>query len=171
MKKLPKLLALATAPVALAAVLAAPGTGQAATPSGGTARGIVNQKSEKCLEIENSSRANGARAQQWDCGRQMGALWRIIQRGSAYQLKNEASDKCLEVENSSKKNGARVQQWDCNADSDTQLWEQIITGRGVMWINRNSKMALEVSNGSHANGARVQQWDLSWHALQQIWNG
>lgn len=35
--------------------------------AGGGTYYLVNAHSGKCLEIENSSTANGARAQQWDC--------------------------------------------------------------------------------------------------------
>lgn len=36
---------------------------------------LVNANSGKCLEIENSSKSNGARAQQWSCNGQLGAYW------------------------------------------------------------------------------------------------
>lgn len=36
---------------------------------------FVNANSGKCLEIANSSKSNGARAQQWTCKGQAGAKW------------------------------------------------------------------------------------------------
>lgn len=36
---------------------------------------FVNSRSGKCLEIENSSKRNGARAQQWTCRGQAGSKW------------------------------------------------------------------------------------------------
>lgn len=42
----------------------------------GNAATVVNAKSGKCLEVENSSSANGARVQQWTCNGQLGSYWR-----------------------------------------------------------------------------------------------
>ncbi|TQE19226.1 hypothetical protein Sipo8835_39790 [Streptomyces ipomoeae] len=39
------------------------------------AAAFVNAHSGKCLEIENSSKRNGARAQQWTCKGQAGSKW------------------------------------------------------------------------------------------------
>ncbi|MEU7233375.1 RICIN domain-containing protein, partial [Streptomyces chrestomyceticus] len=77
-----------------------------------------NAKSGKCLEIENSSTKNGARAQQWDCKGQAGAGWYLLDLGGGnWSIVNAKSGKCLEIENSSTKNGARAQQWDCKGQA------------------------------------------------------
>ncbi|MCF2528395.1 RICIN domain-containing protein [Yinghuangia soli] len=38
---------------------------------------VINKSSGKCLEIEDSSLSNGARAQQWDCKHQDGSNWYV----------------------------------------------------------------------------------------------
>ncbi|MEU7154960.1 RICIN domain-containing protein, partial [Streptomyces chrestomyceticus] len=46
----------------------------------------ANAKSGKCLEVENSSTKNGARAQQWDCKGQAGASWNLRDGGGSKWL-------------------------------------------------------------------------------------
>jgi hypothetical protein len=76
---------------------------------------IQNYWNNKCLEIVNSSSSLGARAQQWDCVGQRGALWRF---SGPYII--NSSGGCLEIENSSSSNGARAQQWNCVGQSGAQ---------------------------------------------------
>jgi serine protease len=119
-----------------------------------TPTNLIKNASGKCLEIENSSTSNGARAQQWDCLGQAGMYWRIVDVGSGYyHIVSNSSNKCLEIENSSYSNGARAQQWDCVGQSGA-LW----TFSGANIINRSGK-CLEIENSSYSNGARAQQWD------------
>ncbi|MFE4869545.1 RICIN domain-containing protein [Streptomyces sp. NPDC056682] len=121
---------------------------------------LTNQNSNRCLEIDGSSTANGALAQQWDCNGQPGAVWvtRPTSDGAYVNLVNDRSGKCLEVADSRKDNGAPVQQWDC-AGVSTQEWELQGTPSSRILKNVNSGKILEIDNSSTANGARVQQWD------------
>ncbi|MFI6469841.1 RICIN domain-containing protein [Streptomyces sp. NPDC050516] len=121
---------------------------------------LTNQNSNKCLEIDGSSAANGARAQQWDCNGQSGAVWvtKPTSDGTYVNLVNASSGKCLEVADSRKDNGAPVQQWNC-AGVTTQEWELQGTPDSRILKNVNSGKILEIDNSSTANGARVQQWD------------
>jgi len=129
----------------------------AATPATYYPNIIVNGNSAKCLEIENSSPSNGARAQQWTCVGQAGAYWglRYLDQ-TTFNIINLGSNKCLEIENSSSSNGARAQQWDCLGQSGAR-WR---FGTGNNWdliINASGK-CLEIENSSKLNGARAQQW-------------
>ncbi len=79
---------------------------------------IIRNHSGKCLEIENSSKRNGARAQQWTRNGQAGAKWKPgTLGGNRAEIINVRSGKCLEIENSSKRNGARAQQWTCDGQT------------------------------------------------------
>ncbi|MGW7786453.1 RICIN domain-containing protein [Streptomyces tricolor] len=116
---------------AAAAPAAAPERPMTGTHLAGTADGaidaratvfIIRNHSGKCLEIENSSKRNGARAQQWTCNGQDGAKWRFVETsGDRLYIVNARSGKCLEIENSSRRNGARAQQWTCNSQAGS-LW-------------------------------------------------
>ncbi|MFD9378475.1 RICIN domain-containing protein [Streptomyces sp. NPDC059999] len=130
-------------------------------PAGGQIR---NVNSGKCLEIVNSSKDNGAVAQQWTCGAQAGAKWEYRPTATAglYQIVNVNSGKCLEIVNSSKENGARAQQYTCY-DIPTMQWTIKQAGNTVSLdiSNVNSGKTLEISNSSPDNGAPAQQWGHS----------
>jgi hypothetical protein len=92
-------------------------------------RGLV----PKCLEIENFSTANGARAAQHDCNTGPHQQWRFVPSGftgdsalarwlsSSVMLQNVYSGKCLEVVGSSQEDGAAIVQNDCYRGLN-QLW-------------------------------------------------
>jgi hypothetical protein len=119
-----------------------------------------NQNSGRCLEVENSSRSNGAQVQQWDCNGQAGSRWYTRDAGGGYSyIVNMNSGKCLEVENSSRSNGARAQQWDCNGQAGTKWKVTYAKMFGATLITSISGKSLEIENSSRSNGARAQQWD------------
>ncbi len=156
---------------AAALVLAVPGVGHAGPPASGTFR-IING-SGKCLEIENSSTANGANAQQWLCVGQRGAVWRFVDLGNwTYGIVNVNSGKCLEVENGWKDNGAPVQQWDCNLNLSHHRWQYMgLDANYYGFKNVATGKFLEVENSSGADGARVQQWSYASPTVRgQIWS-
>ncbi|MDT0447894.1 RICIN domain-containing protein [Streptomyces hesseae] len=150
------------------AVQAGPTTADAASAKSVHLAGslIKNDKSGKCLEVEGSSSANGARVQQWDCKGQAGANWGSRAVGGGYiQIINLNSGKCLEIADSRKENGAPAQQWSCVDGVATQQWIAYDTG---VIVNRNSGKVLEIDSGSTRNGARAQQWEFA-NVKQQIW--
>ncbi|MEV4432006.1 RICIN domain-containing protein [Streptomyces sp. NPDC049585] len=85
---------------------------------------IVNRNSGKCLEFENSSTDNGARAQQWDCNERLaGHWWRGVQMSNGkWAIENLNSRKVLEISNSSYANGAPAQQWSLSVTAPGQEW-------------------------------------------------
>ncbi|WP_328310170.1 RICIN domain-containing protein [Streptomyces sp. NBC_00442] len=136
-----------------------PDNGKAPTlPTGGV---LHNVNSNSCLEISDSSKEDGALAQQWACGGQPGAQWQFRPTASAgvYEIVNANSGKCLEIANSNTANGARAQQWSC-AHIPTQQWTiQAIGTTGHLNItNVNSGKSLEIADYSKTDGAAAQQW-------------
>lgn len=132
---------------------------------------FVNRNSGKCLEVENSSRANGARVQQWSCNGQAGSQWYTKPAGGRYKyIVNRNSGKCLEIENSSRSNGARAQQWDCNGQAGAKwiIGDYIGTWDARKIYNSSGKY-LEIENSSQSNGARAQQWADGMQA-GMMWN-
>ncbi|MFB7216130.1 RICIN domain-containing protein [Streptomyces sp. NPDC056255] len=134
-------------------------------PPGG-ATTIRNGNSGQCLEIADSSKSNGARAQQWTCVGQAGSYWYfepVVKGGASYyRIRNTNSNKCLEVADSRTDNGAPVQQWTCY-DLPGQLWYKTGTPLpGVAGlVNANSGKCLEVADSRTDKGAPVQQWSCS----------
>ncbi|MEU8545890.1 RICIN domain-containing protein [Streptomyces roseoverticillatus] len=158
----------AVAATGAALVMTAPGMGQAATPGGDLIVNTLTSKG-KCLEIENSSTKNGAKAQQWTCKGQKGAFWRAVKvdepypGGARYQIVNVNSGKCLEIADSRKDIGAPVQQWTCVDGVATQLWYQ----QDGHLTNANSFAGLEfehmpngkwIDDGAPAVGALGDWW-------------
>ncbi|MFD5438566.1 RICIN domain-containing protein [Kitasatospora sp. NPDC127067] len=134
---------------------------------------VIRNSSGKCLEITNSSTANGADAQQWDCKGQAGSKWRLKIVGNYFQVVNAHSNKCLEITDSSTRNGARAQQWTCN-DQAGSKWEiqdypSASDPLGRYLLINHSRKVLEITSSSHANGDNAQQWLFSgqpgavWH--------
>ncbi|MFD5932679.1 RICIN domain-containing protein [Streptomyces sp. NPDC060333] len=126
------------------------------------AEGLLhNAGSRSCLEIDNSSKDDGAMAQQWACLGQAGAKWqfRPTTAKGVYEIVSANSGKCLEINNSSPDNGARAQQWTCGGIA-TQRWaiESIGTSGNLNITNVNSGKSLEIENSSKTDGAPAQQW-------------
>ena len=82
---------------------------------------IVN--TNMCLEINEASQADGARAQLWDCVGAPQQIWNIerLDKG-VYELHPSQSNKCLEIGDSSSNEGVAAQQWSC-AEVMGQRWE------------------------------------------------
>ncbi|WP_179082404.1 RICIN domain-containing protein [Streptomyces rectiverticillatus] len=148
-------------------MLTAAGTGQAAADDGSTL--LVTTQGAICLEIENSSKSNGALAQQWSCKGQPGAEWKFVEvSGSGddtlYQLVNVNSGKCLEIADSRTDYGAPIQQWTCVKGLATQQWRYY----NLVLANNNGSYATVVKGddgwASRKNGARVVNGPSStWH--------
>ncbi|MFC5721997.1 RICIN domain-containing protein [Streptomyces gamaensis] len=120
---------------------------------------VTNVNSKLCLEVDNSSKSDGARVQQWDCKGQRGANWSTQDAGDGYvHIVNKNSGKVLEIENSSRSNGARAQQW-ANRGQNGAKWRITSSARGLLLQNKASGKILEIDNSSRANGATAQQWD------------
>ncbi|GAA0432245.1 RICIN domain-containing protein [Streptomyces luteireticuli] len=166
MRGLAKLAVFAAVPAAALALMGTAGSAAAAAGAQAGAYYVKNTETKKCLEIENSRFANGARAQQWDCKGQAGAKWeRTWEKGGYFELRPAKAPKmCLEVADSSKSNGARVQLWTCTGKHDTQLW----SWDNNRLKNKNSGKVLEVEKGDVRNGVPIRQWDYSGH-LYQAW--
>ncbi|MCC2279769.1 RICIN domain-containing protein [Streptomyces sp. ET3-23] len=156
----------AAAASALFAVIALPNVSEAANPDTLVQNSTLWGRT-KCLEIENSSSDNGARAQIWDCNGQPGSVWRFNRNSDgSYYIVNNASGKCLEIADSRKGNGAPAQQWSCTGIATQRWW----FGGGHIF-NANSGKVLETNNGDSSNGAGVQQWTKSdSDPLYQQWS-
>ncbi|WP_369212855.1 RICIN domain-containing protein [Streptomyces flavofungini] len=80
---------------------------------------ILNAGSGKCVEVADSSSADGAPVQQGDCAGQPGARWLLRTSsvgGGAVLVVNARSGKCLAVETRTVPggpSGPRIEQWSC----------------------------------------------------------
>jgi hypothetical protein len=119
----------------------------------------IKRANGKCLEIENSSTALGARAQQWECKNQPGMYWYVRDDTMGHwHIISRSSGLSLEIEGSSYNNGARAQQW-AFYNGTGEEWTFPSGPSGSTYIVNGSGKCLEIENSSYDNGARAQQWD------------
>lgn len=131
---------------------------------------IVNENSNKCLEVYRGSTGDGANVDQWGCNGGNHQYWVLDQVGTvgghpADYIVNNNSAKCLDVYRSSFSNGANVDQWTCN-NGYNQIW---IDGESTYryFQNYNSGKVLEVYRSSLSDGANVDQWTYNGGANQK----
>ncbi|NUT47217.1 MAG: carbohydrate-binding protein [Saccharothrix sp.] len=132
--------------------LVGPGVGTPGT-GGGTSR-IVGVGG-KCVDVNGSSTADGAKVQLWTCNGGANQTW--TRSGQALQ----ALGKCLTVNGGSTADGAAVQLWSCNGSS-AQSWS--VQSDGTI---RNGSKCLDAYGGSSADGTQLIIWTCNGGANQR----
>jgi poly(3-hydroxybutyrate) depolymerase len=92
------------------------GSDQPPPPSGN--QEIIGQQSGRCLDINNSTTANGTQAQLWDCNGQADQQWNVNPDGT---IKAAQSGLCLDANGQGTANGTKIQLWGCTGGAN-QLW-------------------------------------------------
>ncbi|MFE7854226.1 ricin-type beta-trefoil lectin domain protein [Streptomyces sp. NPDC057403] len=119
---------------------------------------IVGDQSGRCLDINNSTTANGTQAQLWDCNGGSNQRWTYT---AGKQLVVYGT-KCLGV-GQSPGSGTPAAIWDCTGQADQQ-WnvnpDGTITAAG-------SGLCLDASGQATANGTKIQVWSCTGGANQR----
>jgi len=120
---------------------------------------IVSVYSDKCLDVYQQSKQDGANVQQWSCHGGQNQLWEFVTAGGdTYQIVNVNSGKCLDVDHWSTESGANVKQWSSHG-GDNQLWYvNDVGGDSYRIVNKHSGLCLDLTESSSDNGANIQQW-------------
>jgi poly(hydroxyalkanoate) depolymerase family esterase len=124
------------------------------TPPGGP---IVGSASGKCLDVPNSSTANGTQLQLWDCQQLTGQRFT---RNSAGQ---QVGGKCLDAEGWGSAEGTRVVIWDCSGGAN-QRWN--VNANGTI-TNVHNGLCLDAKGAGSANGTQIILWTCNGGANQQ----
>ncbi|MEU4834582.1 ricin-type beta-trefoil lectin domain protein [Streptosporangium sp. NPDC023615] len=119
-----------------------------ATP--GSTSALRGGGSNRCLDVNGASQANGALAQIWDCNGQANQRW----TSTAAQELRVYGNKCLDVNGAGTANGTAVLIWDCNGQNN-QKW-RLNTDGSITAIG--SGKCLDVSGNGTANGTKVHIW-------------
>jgi poly(3-hydroxybutyrate) depolymerase len=119
---------------------------------------IVGQQSGRCLDINNSTTANGTQAQLWDCNGGSNQRWTHT---SGKQLV-VYGNKCLGVGQAAG-NGTPAAIWDCSGQADQQ-WN--INADGTI-TSVQSGLCLDAVGQGTANGTKVQLWSCTGGANQR----
>jgi alpha-galactosidase len=130
--------------------------GTSTPPATGTT--LVSAASSRCLDVPNSTTANGTQPVIWDCNSGANQRWTI--NGQTIQ----ALGKCLDAPSGATA-GAKVQLWDCSGGSNQQ-WTLNTDGtiRGTA-----SGLCLDVDRNLTANGTLVLLWTCTG-ATNQRWS-
>lgn len=129
---------------------------------------IINKNSNKSLDVNGGSTANGGTIIQWDYWGGNNQQWSFGILGNGYfDINNRNSNKVLDVSGESTAAGASVIQWDY-AGGANQQWQIIDIGFGYYKIiNKNSGLSLDVNGQSTSNGGNIIQWYWNSGANQQ----
>ncbi|MEU4243637.1 ricin-type beta-trefoil lectin domain protein [Actinoplanes sp. NPDC026619] len=131
--------------------------GVTGNPPAPTSATLVSASSGRCLDVPNSSTANGTQPVIWDCGGAANQQWTVS--GQALQ----ALGKCLDAPIGATA-GAKVTVWDCNGGANQQWTFQ---SDGTLRGNR-SGLCLDVDRNLTANGTLTLLWTCTG-AANQLW--
>ncbi|MEV4834539.1 carbohydrate-binding protein [Nonomuraea sp. NPDC049486] len=118
------------------------------TPPSGSTSAFKGVGSNRCLDVNGASQANGALAQLWDCNGQPNQQWTATSAGELRVY----GGKCLDVNGAGTADGTAVIIWDCNGQNN-QKW-RLNTDGSITAVGANK--CLDV-NGT-ANGTKARIW-------------
>ncbi|MFI0898949.1 ricin-type beta-trefoil lectin domain protein [Streptomyces sp. NPDC020983] len=136
-----------------------PPTSQPPTSQPAGNQQLVGQQSGRCVDISNSTTANGTQAQLWDCNGGSNQRWTYT---AGKQLMVYGS-KCLDASGQGTANGTAAVIWDCNGQANQQ-WN--INSNGTI-TGVQSGLCLDASGQGTANGTKIQLWSCTGGANQQ----
>jgi lysophospholipase L1-like esterase len=122
-------------------------------------RAIVGTQSGRCVDVPNSSTANGVQMQLWDCGGQANQSWTATAGRQLMVL----GTKCLDAANHGTANGTQVIIWDCSGQTNQQ-WN--VNANGTI-TGVQSNLCLDATGRGTANGTRLILWACTGQPNQQ----
>ena len=138
--------------------LAVPGD-VASAATVGTPTRIVGGQSGRCVDVPNSSTANGTQVQLWDCGGGANQSWTYT---SGRQLQ-VFGGKCLDASGQGRTNGTQVIIWDCNGQANQQ-WN--VNANGTI-TGVQSGLCVDATGAATANGTKIVLWACNGGTNQQ----
>nr|WP_246001379.1 RICIN domain-containing protein [Allorhizocola rhizosphaerae] len=126
------------------------------TTTAPTTATLVSAASGRCLDVPNSSTANGTQPVIWDCNGQANQQWTL--NGATLR----SLGKCLDAPSNATA-GTKVQMWDCHGGSNQQ-WS--LNGDGTI-RGVQSGLCVDVNGAATANGTTVILWTCTAAANQR----
>ncbi|MFD9429367.1 RICIN domain-containing protein [Streptomyces sp. NPDC060002] len=111
---------------------------------------VVGKQSGRCLDLYNSTVANGTQAELWDCNGGSNQAWTYTSRKELVVYGN----KCLDAYNLGTTNGTKVVIWDCNGQNN-QKWN--VNSDGTI-TNVNAGLCLDANGAGTANRTPIVLW-------------
>ncbi|MCO5995508.1 lectin [Actinoallomurus rhizosphaericola] len=131
------------------------GSGGTTTRTGPITSGIAG----KCVDVANSSGANGAHVQLYTCNNTNAQKWTVQGDGTL-----TAFGKCMDVNNSGTADGTKVQLYDCNS-TGAQQWTYDTANKAL--VNPESGKCLDDPNSTTTDGTQLQIYTCNKTAAQQ----
>ena len=114
--------------------------------------------SNKVVDIDGGSTADGANVQLFEANGTNAQMFTITKQSNGYyQIKN-LDGKVLDVYGGEKRSGAIVIQWSWNSGANQQ-WRFISAGDGYFYIQNALGYYLDVNGGGTANGTNIQVYE------------
>jgi hypothetical protein len=120
---------------------------------------VVYDQSGRCVEVPNSSTANGTQVQLWDCGSGTNQRFTYTS-GKSLQV---YGNKCLDAYGQGTTNGTQVIIWDCNGQANQQ-WN--VNSNGTI-TGVQSGLCLDANAAGTANGTKLILWSCNGQANQR----
>ena len=128
-------------------------------PATGTGSQLVGGQSGRCVDVPNSSTANGTQVQLWDCTGGGNQRWTPTP-GKQLQVYGA---KCLDASGAGTSNGTQVIIWDCNGQANQQ-WN--LNPNGTI-TGVQSGLCLDANAAGTSNGTKIILWSCNGGANQQ----
>ena len=129
---------------------------------------FIARHSNKCLDVKDDSKADGAPLVQFRCGSGMNQQFELIPTGSYYQIVARSSGKCVEVRAASGADKAVIQQLSCNGGAN-QRFQLVDMGGGFnKLVIRGSGKCVDVDGASTADLALILQLTCNGQTNQQF---
>ena len=138
-----------------------------AAPVPGTYYTLKAVHSGKCMDVQATNTADGAKIGQYTCNGYLWQNWSLVDKGSGYyNIVSQNSGKCLDVNGASTADGAQLIQWACGSGANQQ-WQLVASGSNYQLKARHSGKCVDVSGASTADGALAIQYTCTTSANQQ----
>jgi hexosaminidase len=125
---------------------------------GPSARTITGAASGRCVDVNNTSGADGTPVSLWDCHGGANQTWTFGGDGTLRSL-----DKCLQPVGGSGADGATMEIRTCVTGATYQRWTYNVASRAYQTLGK----CLDASGGGTANGTRLILWTCHGGTNQQ----
>lgn len=131
---------------------------------------LIGKESNKALDVQGTSTADGANVYIWTRSNVPNQQWQLQDAGGGYYyLIAKHSGKALAVTGGSQDNGGNILQW-TKQDRDFFKWRLEDAGDGYFYlIAKHSGKVADVYNHATADGSNVAQWTKVGTADNQKW--
>jgi hypothetical protein len=129
---------------------------------------IHSRATDKCVDVERASLADGANIFQWSCNATAAQIWDVVDLGrNEVAFVAQASNKVMDVQGGDRRSGADVRQYSWNG-APSQRWRMENAERGFSTlVNVGSGKCLDLDGAARKDGAEIMQFDCHGGVNQQ----